>query len=108
MLIQVGNQWAPDERRYLISLGQNKTPTMTRQKIISTVQTAWLSIDHAGVAEKGHKQPGPTMPLRGPVAAEDVFLDLLRVMNDFDRSSTPTEDGTTLRGEAVSFFASGI
>ena len=67
LLIQVENQWAHDERRRLISIGQNKTPRMTREEILSIVQTAWLSIDHARVAEKGYKQTGHNMQLRGSV-----------------------------------------
>ena len=67
LLIQVENQWAYDERRRLISIGQNKTPRMTREEILSIVQTAWLSIDHARVAEKGYKQTGHNMQLRGSV-----------------------------------------
>ena len=96
------------ERRRLVSMGQNKTPKMTRELILSIVQTGWLSINHARVAEKGYKQTGPTMPLRGPVAVEDVFADLLRVMDELDGSSTPTEVGMTLRDEAVAFVRAGF
>ena len=53
LLIQVENEWALEERRRLVSMGQNKTPKMTREEILSIVQTAWLSINHAKVAEKG-------------------------------------------------------
>ena len=108
LLIQVENAWAIEERRRLLSMGQNKTPTMTRDEILSIVQTSWLSIDHARVAEKGYKQTGPTMPLRGPVASADVFPDLLRVMGELDGSSTPTEVGTTLRDKAVAFVREGF
>ena len=67
---------------------------MTREDILSIVRTAWLSIDHAKTAEKGYKQTGPTMPLRGPVDSEDVFKDLLRVMTELDSSCTLIEVGT--------------
>ena len=53
--------------------GDNRTPRVTMEQLLSIVQTAWLCIDHANVAEKGYKQTGPTMPLRGPVAVHDVF-----------------------------------
>ena len=48
------------------------------------------------------------MPLRGPVAVEDVFADLLGVMNELDGSSTPTEVAMTLRDEAVAFVREGF
>ena len=68
LLIQIENEWALDERTRLVNLGKNKTPKMTRDEILSIVQTAWLLIDHERVAQKGYKQTGPGMPLRGPVA----------------------------------------
>ena len=95
------------ERQRLIGLGLNSTPKTTREDILSTVQTAWLSIDHGKVAEKGYKQTGPNMPLRGSVAQEDVFKDLLRAMEEFDPSPTPLEVGMTLRDEAVAFVREG-
>jgi hypothetical protein len=109
LLIQIENEWALEERRRLIGMGQNKTPKMTREQILSIVQTAWLSIDHARVAQKGYKQTGPTMPLRGPVAPEDVFHDLLRVMEELDGSQPrPTEVSMTLRDQAVAFVRDGF
>ena len=53
LLIQTENEWARGERNRLMRMGQNKTPKMTREEILSIVQTAWLSINHAKVAEKG-------------------------------------------------------
>ena len=47
------------------------------------------------------------MPLTGPVTDEDVFKDLLTVMNELDSSSTPTQVGMTLRDEAVAFVKEG-
>ena len=106
LLIQIENQWSLNERERFQSLGQNKTPTMTRTEILSIVQAAWQCIDHARVAEKGYKQSGPTMPLTGPVAPEDVFGDLLRVMDTID-GSTASEVGMTLRDKAVAFVKDG-
>jgi len=108
VLIEIENAWALEERQRLLDLGLNKTPTMTREEILSIVATAWLSINHERVAAKGYKQTGPTMPLRGPVAPEDVFGDLLRVMEELDPSATPTEVGMTLRDEAVAFVKDGF
>ena len=48
------------------------------------------------------------MQLRGPVAVEDVFPDLLRVMMELEPSSTPTEVGTSLRDDAVTFVREGF
>ena len=103
LLIQIENEWALQERQRC----KNKTPKMNREEILSIVQTAWLSIDHSRVAEKGYKQTGPTMPLRGPVAPEDVFRDLLRVLEEIEPSSTPTEVGMSWRDEAVAFVKDG-
>ena len=108
LLIETEIQWAHDERRHLLSLGQNKTPAMTRESILSIVKTAWLSIDHARVAEIGYKQTGPTMQLRGPAPVEDVFQDWLRVVMELETSSTPTELGTSLRDHAVTFVREGF
>jgi hypothetical protein len=107
LLIQIENRWAGAERRRLVGLGQNKTPKMTKEEILTIVQTAWLMIDHARVAHKGYSQTGPTMSLRGAVKPEEVFGDLLRVMDELDPSGTPTEVGTTLRDEAVAFVKEG-
>ena len=56
LLVQTENEWARAERKRLMRMGRNKTPNMTREQILSIVQTAWLSINHAKVAEKGYKQ----------------------------------------------------
>jgi len=106
LLIQLENEWSLSERERFESLGLNKTPTMTREEIVSIVQTAWVLLDHERVAEKGYKQTGPTMPLTGPISPEDVFADLLRVMETIEES-TPTEVGMTLRDEAVAFVKDG-
>ena len=92
----------------LTKMGNDWDPKMTRDEIISIVQTAWLSIDHSRVAEKGYKQTGPTMPLRGTVTPDDVFEDLWRVMEDLNESSTPTKVNMTPRDEAVAFVQEGF
>jgi len=107
LLIQLENEWSLSERERFSSLGQNKTPTMTREQIVSIVQTAWLCCNHERVAEKGYKQTGPTMPLTGPISHEDVFEDLLRVMETIEES-TPAEVGMTLRDTAVAFVRDGF
>jgi len=101
LLIQLENQWAMDERTRLVNMGKNKTPKMTREEIISIVQAAWELINHKEIARKGYEQTGPSMPLRGPIAPEDVFADLLRVLEQIDPSPSPLSVGTTLRDEAV-------
>ena len=101
------NAWALRERQRLLDSGQNKTPKMTREEIISLVQCAWLSIDHGRLAEKAYRQTGPTMPLRGPVSPDDVFHDLCKVMIELDDSSTPDELGMKLRDDAVAFVKEG-
>jgi len=107
LLIQIENDWARKDRRRLVDVGLNKTPTLKREDIMSVVQTAWLSIDHGKIAEKGYKQTGPTMPLRGSVKPENVFKDLLRAMLELEPSSTPLEVGMTLRDKAVAYVKEG-
>jgi len=101
LLIQLENQWAMDERTRLVNMGKNKTPKMTREDIISIVQAAWELLNHEEIARKGYEQTGPSMPLRGPIAPEDVFADLLGVLEKIDPSPSPLIVGTTLRDEAV-------
>ena len=63
----------------------------------------WLSVDHARVADKGYKQLGPRMALDGPVAREDVFHDLLSVLERIDPPDVPGGVGVALREEAKAF-----
>jgi hypothetical protein len=98
-LIQIENESAPYERQRLLDLGENKTPKLHRDTIISVVQNAWLCFDHVNVAKKGYMQTGSAMPLSGPVSPDDVFRDLCNAMV----SGMPTEVGMTLRDEAVAF-----
>jgi len=108
LLIQIENDWALGERQRLLDIGKNKTPKMTREQIISIVQSAWLAIEHGRIAEKAYMQTGPTMPLQGTVHPDDVFQDLWNVMVDLDPdNSTPTSVGMTLRDDAVAFVKEG-
>ena len=108
LLIQTENQWALEERKRLLAMGSNRTPKVNREDILSIVQTAWLSINHGRVAEKGYMQTGPSMPLTGSVAPSQVFGDLLRVMEELDASSIPTEVSMSLRDEAIAFVKKGF
>ena len=106
-LVQIENDWAWESRRLSAQQGRTETPKLSREDILSIVQTAWLAIDHETVASKGYKQTGPTMPLRGKVYAEDVFEDLLRVMNDLEEPTDPLEVGMSFRDAAVQFVQEG-
>ena len=108
-LVQCENEWALHEReRLVIERGENKTPKTKREDIISIVQSVWLSIDHGKVAKKGYQQTGPNMPLRGPVAPEDVFGDLLSVMNQLHPSEDPFEVNMKIRDDAYAFVEEGF
>ncbi len=107
-LIQIENDYALHERQRLLDLGENKTPKLHRDTIISMVQSAWLCIDHAKVAKKGYKQTGPAMPMSGPVSTDDVCKDVYTAMIDIDGSGTPTEMGMTLRDDAIAFVKEGF
>jgi len=108
LLTQFEVDWAFHERSRLLSRNDNRTPKLTRSSIIGLVQNVWLSIDHKRVSEKGYKQTGPGMPLRGPVDPKDVFANLLEVMQELDSSSTPIEVGMNIRDEAVAFVEEGF
>ena len=105
-LVQIENHWALEERERFALTGENRTPTMTRETILALVQAAWTMIPHDHVAEKGYKQTGPAMPLKGPVKHKEVFGDLLTVMESI-QESTPQEVGMKLRDDAVAFVQDG-
>ena len=107
VLIQLENEGARYERQRLLDIGLNKTPQLDRAGIVSLVQVAWLSINHAQIAETGYKQTGPSMPLTGPVHPKDVFRDLLRVLEELDQSPDPNVVAMSLRDEAVAFVLEG-
>jgi hypothetical protein len=108
LLIKIENEWQLSERTRLLAKGQNKTPSPSREDIVQIVQAAWLSINHGRVAEKGYKQTGPTMPLRGPVAHEDVYVNLLEVLEKLAPSQDPTEVNMSMRDEAIVFVREGF
>ena len=108
LLLQLENKWKARERQRLMAEGKNQTPKITREVMVMLVQQAWLMIDHEKTAEKGYKQTGPTMSLRGVVAPEDVFKDLLRAMDESEPSDIPTEVSMKLRDEAVAFVQEGF
>jgi len=108
IMVQLEVQSAHSQQKASAEEGERKTPKMKRWDILKTVETMWRSIDHEGHAKKGYHQTGPTMPLRGPLAREDVWKDLLTVWDEID----PCEDldgvGTSIRDEAVSFVEKGF
>lgn len=56
-----------------------KVPKRDYQSVVDIVGAAWKNVNHERVAEIGYKQTGPTMPLDGPIAEENVFRDLLPI-----------------------------
>ena len=107
LLIEIENLWGQAVRQENKALGINKTPRLDRETIMSIVEQAWEAINHKRVAEKGYRQTGPTLPLRGPIAPEDIYKDLLRVIEELEPSTTALEVGMTLRDEAVAFVREG-
>lgn len=87
-LIEMENVWRCGE----IHKNPHKTPKTDRETCLSIAKAAWLSIDHANVASKGYLGTGPTMPKEGPIKPEDVFPDLLQVME----SLAPPEDSLVI------------
>ena len=101
------NEGARWERQRLLDIGLNQTPQLTREGILEIVSTAWMSIDHKRVAEKGYRQTGPTMPLTGPVHPEDVQCDMLKVLEALEASPDPNVVAMSWRDEAVAFVEEG-
>ena len=108
LLVELENRIAVDKRRRRLALGIKKTPSAKREDLVELVQAAWMAIPHSALAEKGYKQTGPTMPVTGPVNPEDVFKDLLTVLEAIDPSSTPTEVSLKkVREDAIDFVREG-
>ena len=102
------NWQAEKTRKTLLARGINKMPSVKHEDLVHLVQCSWAAIDHAKVSEKGHRQTGPTMPMTGPVKPEEVFRDLLDVLNAIDPDSTPTEVSLkTVREDAIAFVRKG-
>ena len=89
-LLHIENVSAHKERQRLIDIGRNQTPKTDRQCILSLVEAAWLSLDHRTISEKGYKQTGPNMPLHGPVRPQDVYCDLLKVLEELEATPDPS------------------
>ena len=68
-----------------------------------------MALDHERLAEKGYKQTGPAMPMTGPVKPDDVFHDLLKVMESIDHSQPSMDEVnlTTMREDAIKFVEEG-
>ena len=108
LLIQLENMIAVERRKRRLAMGIKKTPSAKREDIVELVQAAWVGIDHKGLAEKGYKQTGPTLPMTGPVKPEEVYKDLLKVIEAIDPTSTPTEVSLTkIREDSINFVRQG-
>ena len=107
-LIEFENKAAEKTRKDRLARGNKKMPSVKHEDLICLVQCAWMAIDHERIAEKGYKQTGPTMPMTGSVKPEDVFHDLLDVLNAIDPDSTPLEVSLkTVREDAIAYVNKG-
>ena len=63
----------------------------------------WSGTDHSRVASKGYRQTGPELPMEGLWYTEDIFPDLLKVLEKFNLGSQPADGtvATTIRDEAI-------
>ena len=108
LLEELENAIAVERRKMCLARGIKKTPSAKREDLVELVQAAWLGIDHKALAEKGYKQTGPLMPMEGPVSPEEVYKDLLKVLEAIDPTSTPTEVSLTkIREESIRFVRDG-
>ena len=108
LLIELENMIALERRKRRLARGIKKTPSAKREDLVELVQAAWLGVNHKALAEKGYKQTGPTLPMTGPVKSEEVYKDLLKVLEAIDPSSTATEVSLkTIREESIQFLREG-
>ena len=104
LLVEFENALATAKRNDMLSKGVKRMPTAKREDLIDIVQHVWMAIEHDRVAEKAYKQTGPLMPLEGPVAPEDVYADLLQVIQAIDPTSTSTEVALSkLREDSIDY-----
>jgi hypothetical protein len=99
---------AHDQRKNPMAEGEYKTPRLKRWDICRLVSTVWQTINHAQVAEKGYAQTGPTMPLAGPVERDNVYNNLMGVIDKIDPPPPGgLYAGVDLRDAAVQFVKDG-
>ena len=107
LMISIENLWAHSQQKAARAAGHKITPCPKKHDTCRLVESMWLSIDHAGIAAKGYKQLGPRMAFDGPVAREDVFHDLLSVLERIDPPDVLGGVGVALREEAKAFVRQG-
>ena len=107
LMVAVENLWAHSQQQAARAAGHKITPCPKRPDTLRLVQSMWLTIDHARVADKGYKQLGPRMAFDGPVDREDVFGDLLSVLERIDPPDVLGGVGVALREEAKAFVQKG-
>ena len=107
LMVAIENLWAHSQQKAARAAGKKITPVPKRPDTCRMVQGMWLSVDHARVADKGYKQLGPRMAFDGPVAREDVFHDLLLVLERIDPPEVVGGVGVALHEEANAFVQRG-
>ena len=107
LMEQIEVQWARDVLEDARADGKRKIPNPKRPDICAWVQAMWGFINHERVAAKGYTQTFPAMAMDGPVQREDIFKDLLEVLDKIDPPENPDEVGISLREEAKRFVKEG-
>ena len=107
-LLRIENVFAVQQRKLMLAQGNKKTPSKKHEDIIEIVQATWRNINHDQVQEKGYRQTGPTMPLEEPVAPEEIFENLFKVLEAVDPVAAAEQDPIkNLRNNALQYVEEG-
>ena len=107
-LLKIENIFAKQLREDMMADGNKKTPSKKHEDIVHVVQNTWENLDHFKIQEMGYRQTGPTMSLHEPVAPEDVFKDLLKVLEAVYPVGAAEDDPIgRLRSDALKYVKEG-
>ena len=107
-LTQMETSLCRDIQKDAVAEGGRVVPTLKREDIVGLVSAVWRSINHGKVATKGYRQTGPLMAAEGPVLREDVFRDLVPVMEAIEEPGDLDHVGTTFRDECFAYVRRGF
>ena len=79
---------------------QAGVPSLTREDIMEIVKTAWISLPHQRIANKGYLQTGPLLPTSGPILREQIYKDLRLIWDEIDPPQGDQEMGQKMRDDA--------
>ena len=103
ILIRLENKVTHAERVDMHLNNRSGVASLKRTDFVDIVMTAWKMLNHKAISEKGMQQTGPRLPLTGPIRREQVYKDLLPILDEIDPPIAMQEVGQKLRDEARAF-----